>query len=255
MKRLVTALVLIPLVTYVMLWAPQWLFLVVLVTVASLCFYEYSGLVALHEIPAPGIAGFAAGLAVLLAPSAHSVVFSVVAIIALSLALRQKDLNEALPYASALVLGVVYIYGCWRMASLLRARSGYWLLFAIALNWVGDTAAYYVGRRFGRHRLAPVVSPKKSWEGSAASLAASVVFALVYFPRLLPQVPLPIAAAIAAAGNIAGQLGDLSESAIKRGAGVKDSGNLLPGHGGWLDRVDSVLFCLPVVEFLASRLT
>ena len=120
------------------------------------------------------------------------------------------------------------------------------------LNWVGDTAAYYAGKGFGRHKLAPRLSPAKSWEGAAASLLASVAFGALYLGWLLPVVPMGQRLAISAAGNIAGQIGDLSESAMKRGAGLKDSGTLLPGHGGWLDRVDSTLFAMPVIYLLIS---
>jgi phosphatidate cytidylyltransferase len=129
----------------------------------------------------------------------------------------------------------------------LRAISPYWTFFALSLNWAGDIAALYVGRSIGRHKLAPEVSPAKSWEGSIGSTVASVIYGALYFPRLLPSVPLAEALGLTVIANVAGQLGDLCESAIKRGAGVKDSGNLLPGHGGWLDRVDSTLFTLPVV--------
>jgi phosphatidate cytidylyltransferase len=140
-----------------------------------------------------------------------------------------------------------------RCAIDLRGISQYWLFFALSLNWVGDIAALYIGRMIGRHKLAPLVSPGKSWEGAAASMIASVAYGALYFPRLLPSVPLLEALGLAALANIAGQLGDLCESALKRGAGVKDSGTLLPGHGGWLDRVDSTLFALPVVYFIVSN--
>jgi phosphatidate cytidylyltransferase len=92
-----------------------------------------------------------------------------------------------------------------------------------------------------------VVSPKKTWEGAIASVAASVLFGVLYMREFLPQVPLVHVLILSAVTNIAGQIGDLSESALKRGAGIKDSGTSLPGHGGWLDRVDSSLFAIPVV--------
>ena len=114
------------------------------------------------------------------------------------------------------------------------------------MNWIGDSGAYYFGRNFGRHKLAPIVSPGKSWEGAAASLVVSVLFGVFVLPRFV-GIGLWQAAAVSVAANIAGQIGDLAESAIKRGAGVKDSGTLLPGHGGMLDRVDSSLFSLPVL--------
>ena len=115
------------------------------------------------------------------------------------------------------------------------------------LNWVGDIGAYYVGRTFGKHKLAPRVSPKKSWEGSVASVVTSGLVGTLYLQRFVPGVPLRHAIALTVAANIAGQFGDLAESAMKRGADVKDSGAILPGHGGFLDRVDSTLFALPVI--------
>src|SRR5579872_2144022 len=127
-----------------------------------------------------------------------------------------------------------------------------WLMFGLAINWVGDTGAYYVGKNFGKHKLAPAVSPGKSWEGAIASVVTGVAFGMIYLPLTIKGTSLLIAGLLALATNIAGQIGDLAESAIKRGAGVKDSGTLLPGHGGWLDRVDSSLFALPVVYYIAS---
>jgi phosphatidate cytidylyltransferase len=115
------------------------------------------------------------------------------------------------------------------------------------LNWVGDSGAYFVGRKFGKHKMAPRVSPKKSWEGAVASVVTSVAIGGAYLLRFVDGVTIPHAIGITVAANVAGQIGDLAESAMKRGAGVKDSGTILPGHGGFLDRVDSTLFTLPVV--------
>ena len=147
-------------------------------------------------------------------------------------------------------MGVFYAFVPWRFAIDLRAVSVHLLFFALALNWVGDSAAYYVGRTIGKHKLAPVVSPGKSWEGAIASVLGSVIFGLLYLGHFVPRIPLWQIAMIAAVGNVAGQFGDLAESALKRGAGLKDSSNLLPGHGGFLDRLDSSLFALPVVYIL-----
>jgi phosphatidate cytidylyltransferase len=121
------------------------------------------------------------------------------------------------------------------------------LLFALVITWVGDSAAYFVGRAVGKHALAPHLSPKKTWEGTAASLVASLLVAAV-FGRWL-SAPLPHLLAMGAAGNVAGQVGDLLESAYKRSAGVKDSGGLLPGHGGILDRIDALILAIPVVWY------
>ena len=254
MKRVLTALILIPVFCYLILWAPDVLFWAAAAGVAVLCFREYANLVSLHEIPKPGIFGYAAGLVVLFVPQRETALIVIIALLAMTLALRSRELTEALPYAAELILGVLYIFGSLRCAIDLRAMSRYWVFFALSLNWVGDIAALYVGRAVGKRKMSPRVSPAKSWEGAIASVVASTIYAAVYFPRLLPAVPLIEALGITIAANIAGQFGDLCESALKRGAGVKDSGTLLPGHGGWLDRIDSGLFALPVVYLLASSL-
>jgi phosphatidate cytidylyltransferase len=254
MKRVVTALVLIPFFLYVVLWAPQWAFLATVVAVAALCFREYSELAALHGVAKPGLFGYVAGLLLLLLPGREGPLLVLIAILGMSLALRARQMTQSLPDAAVLLLGVVYVFGSLRCGIELRAISQYWLFFALSLNWVGDIAALYVGRSLGRHKLAREVSPAKSWEGSIASTVASVIYGAIYFPRLLPAAPLAEALGLTVVANIAGQLGDLCESAMKRGAGVKDSGNLLPGHGGWLDRLDSSLFALPVVYFVVSNL-
>jgi len=254
MKRLLTAILLAPLIVYAVGWAHPYFFLAVLSAIALLCFYEYSGIVGGYGIGKLGPFGYVAGLVLLLVPYEPGFLITVIALLALSLSLGAGDLTKGLPRAAALLFGVVYIFGTWRVAILLRERSHWWLLFALLLNWIGDSAAYYVGRRLGRHKMAPRISPGKSWEGAAASIAASVVFAALYLPRLIPAVTLGPAILFGAAGNVAGQVGDLAESALKRGAGVKDSGNMLPGHGGWLDRVDSVLFAMPVIYALIMLL-
>lgn len=254
MKRVLTALLLIPIFLYLILWAPEWAFLATVAGVSVLCFREYANLVALHHLAKPGVFGYAAGLLVLFLPGRDAAFFVLVAILAMAFALRLSDLTEALPSAAALVLGVLYVFGSLRCGIELRAIRPYWLFFALSLNWVGDIAALYAGKLMGRHKLAPHVSPAKTWEGAAASVAASLIYGAIYLPRLLPEAPLAEALALTAIANIAGQFGDLCESAMKRGAGVKDSGTWLPGHGGWLDRVDSSLFALPVVYFVVSNL-
>jgi phosphatidate cytidylyltransferase len=253
MKRVLTALLLIPTFIYIILWAPLWAFLAAVAGVAVLCFREYAELVSLHAIEKPGVFGYVAGLLLLFLPGRDFAFLVLVAILAMALALRSRELAEALPAAATLLLGVVYVFGSLRCGIDLHGISQYWLFFALSLNWVGDIAALYVGRLIGRHKMAPHASPAKSWEGAAASVTASVIYGALYFPRLLPSVPLLEGLALTAIANIAGQLGDLCESGLKRGAGVKDSGTLLPGHGGWLDRVDSSLFALPVIYFVVSN--
>lgn len=249
MKRILTALVLAPTITYVVIWSHFLVFATVLATVAVLCFWEFTDIARGHDLDIPRIPGIVAGLIVLFVPSDFTLAV-VIALLAMLLGLSARDLRQSLPRAAAFTLGILYVFGSWHTAVGLRLISSYWLFFALALNWIGDTAAMYVGRSFGKHKLAPRVSPAKSWEGSVASAAGSAIFGVIYAHYALPSAPLWLVISAALAGNVAGQIGDLCESAFKRGAGMKDSSTLLPGHGGWLDRVDSSLFSVPVIYVL-----
>jgi phosphatidate cytidylyltransferase len=248
MKRVLTALALIPIVTWVILWANYWIFLAVLGAVALLCYYEYDGIAEGYGFGRLSVLGYGAGLLLLVWQGESWPLITVVALVALAAAMRADDLSKTLPRAALLLMGVVYVFGCWKFA--LKLREGYsphWLMYALLLNWAGDSGAYYVGRTFGKHRLAPRVSPKKSWEGSVASIVTSAAIGTAYLVHFIPGTSLPAAIGLTMVANAAGQLGDLAESAIKRGASVKDSSAILPGHGGFLDRVDSTLFTLPVI--------
>ncbi|RRR66588.1 MAG: phosphatidate cytidylyltransferase [Candidatus Viridilinea halotolerans] len=124
-----------------------------------------------------------------------------------------------------------------------------WVFLVLAITWLQDTAAFFAGRAFGRHTMAPTLSPKKTWEGFAGGWLASILTALVAVPLLGLPIGYLAAGLIGAIAGIAGPLGDLGESLIKRQIGVKDSGQLIPGHGGLLDRMDSLLFVGPVVYY------
>lgn len=254
MKRIATALVLIPLVAWAVLAAPVWLFLTVLAITGLLAYREFDQIAAVSGIAPAGWPGMASGLVLLLSPEPLAVAV-LIAMLGMVLAMRVNNLAAALPAAGAFALGIVYIFGSWRCAADLRAINPHWLLFAMVLSWAGDTAAFYVGRAFGKHKMAPRVSPGKSWEGAAGSVAGGMLVGGIYAHYLIPQASLGEALALAVAGNIAGQVGDLCESALKRGAGVKDSGTLLPGHGGWLDRLDSSFFSVPAVYALQQLFT
>ncbi len=127
----------------------------------------------------------------------------------------------------------------------LQALDPWVLLALLAIVWLGDTAAWGIGKAIGRHKLAPTVSPKKTWEGSTAGLLAAVAAMAVWSQLRLGELRLELLA-LAAVTSVAAQLGDLVESVIKRGAGIKDSSNLLPGHGGFFDRMDAMLLATPV---------
>jgi phosphatidate cytidylyltransferase len=259
MKRAVTAFFLVPIAVYSGLFAPQWIFLAIVTIVALLCFREYAAITDSFAPRSFTFLGYAAGILILFAPERAVVSLIVLAALAaMCIVLSTEDLGKGFGQAAALVLGIIYIFGAWKTAILLhdfaleraafRAPAGrHWLMFGLMVNWIGDTGAYYIGRKFGKHKLAPTVSPGKSWEGAAASVMTAVIFGLIYLPLTIRGTSLVVAGLFALVANAAGQVGDLAESAIKRGAGVKDSGSLLPGHGGFLDRVDSTLFALPVL--------
>ena len=163
--------------------------------------------------------------------------------------LAKTPLPEAFPAFGAFAFGIPYF--ALPTASLyhIHKLGAWWMILLFAIVWLGDTAAYYIGKRFGKNKLAPTVSPNKTWEGSVASfvfgIAATAVWSLYILGEIDGRLILVGAATAAAA-----QVGDLVESMIKRGAGVKDSGTLLPGHGGMLDRIDSLLGTIPFFTLL-----
>jgi len=162
----------------------------------------------------------------------------------------KRPLVEALPAAGISSSGLLFVALPLSYAIRLHGmgRVGPWiLLFTLVITWVGDTAAYFVGRAIGKRALAPKLSPKKTWEGTIASMAGALLLGWWLSYRI--NVPTPLVLGLAAVGNVAGQMGDLLESAFKRSAGVKDSGSILPGHGGMLDRIDALILAIPVVWY------
>ncbi len=185
------------------------------------------------------------------------------------------ETREALPAAAISYFGFVYVgYTLGSLSLVGHHENGRIMVFILLIVvWSGDIFAYYIGRSFGKHKLAEAISPKKTWEGAIASVIGATLVSIILFryihsistalvrldaipshsvvyadaPIYAP--PLLLAAAFGVLVNIAAQFGDLAESAFKRGAGIKDSGNLLPGHGGILDRIDALLFAAPVLWF------
>lgn len=160
--------------------------------------------------------------------------------------LRQESPETVAPALGVVVLAWVYCSLPIASAVGLRLRFGYeWVIMVFVVTWGNDTLAYFGGRAFGRHLLHPRISPKKTWEGFVAGAAGSVLGALAVKWLLLPQLAFGDCAMIGAGGALLGPLGDLCESMLKRAAGVKDSGRIIPGHGGLLDRIDAFLFVAP----------
>ena len=263
-SRILTALALIPPVVYVLGWAPEWLFLLVLVAAAELCLYEYFAICRRAGFQPMAWLGYLAGALICLAPATLPTwlplalpVLTVVPLLILSLAmLGTPDLKDYLGKVACTLFGVLYIPLALSALAPLRFRSpdpaagrlAILLLFAVI--WGGDTLAYFVGRSIGRRPLATRISPKKTVEGAIGGLLGSLLAALgvrLAFPRVQPNPDTWAFMVVVLLVALAGQIGDLAESALKRGGGVKDSGAVLPGHGGMLDRLDSLLFAAPTL--------
>jgi phosphatidate cytidylyltransferase len=252
MTRILTSMLLVPFGIGSVFFTPQPLFIAIVCGLAFACHREYCRLSEDQGVPSMQWPALAVGIALLLTPRLELAYALPLAVVTMSLALRIQDFKSGFASAGSFLLGIFYIFGAWRAAIGLRELSSHWLFFALAINWAGDVTALYVGRAWGKHKLAPRVSPAKSVEGALASVVASTLFGCLYLPYVFPELPLGLAATYSILGNIAGQLGDLAESALKRGANKKDSGAMLPGHGGWLDRLDSSLFSMPTVYCLIS---
>jgi phosphatidate cytidylyltransferase len=292
LKRIATAVVLIPIVLVLILRAPVPVLAVVAGIVALLTIHEFLKLTEAYGVqpltwPTYLFTGLlflilavsTGGETPLLSTGKFLVAMGFTAAIApfifLTRAMRDEPLRAGYPAAAASVFAFTYI--ALPMAMLVQLRQqwagAFYLLYLLLVVWAGDIFAYFVGKSMGRHLMAPRISPKKTWEGAAASVIASVGVGWLLFhyaqplssallraglierrdglfgleqPAMAPVIVLTIIL------NVAAQLGDLVESLIKRGAGVKDSGAILPGHGGMLDRIDALLFAAPVLWYYAA---
>jgi phosphatidate cytidylyltransferase len=290
LKRIATAVVLIPIVLALILRAPVWALALVAGLVALLTIREFLKLTEFYGVQPMGwpthlfaglfflMLAISGGETPLVSMGRFLVTLGFAAAIApfifLTRAMR-GDLRSGYPAAAASVFAFTYIALPLGMLVQLRQQwaGAFYLLYLLLVVWAGDIFAYFVGKSIGRHLMSPRISPKKTWEGAVASLIASVAVGWLLFghaerissalldaglierrdglfgleqPAMWPVVLLTIVL------NLAAQLGDLVESLLKRGAGVKDSGALLPGHGGMLDRIDALLFAAPVLWYYAA---
>jgi phosphatidate cytidylyltransferase len=292
MKRVLTAVVLVPLVLLAVFKSPLWLFALIVTLIAILTLHEYLNIVRSSGIEPVDWVTY--GFSVLLiaglylagsaarswySPNLHWAILLLAPLLSGVAVVFRREMHMALAATASSVFGVLYIALPLGLLVTMRWMPGQGILIVLVLFsvWAGDVAAYYAGRSLGRHKLAPVVSPNKTWEGAIASIVASIGAAMLVFlfyqqiDRLLPNAsaywlfpspsyfspgPRPAASfyviILGAVTNIAAQFGDLFESALKRSAKVKDSGSLLPGHGGILDRIDALLFAVPVVWYYAN---
>jgi phosphatidate cytidylyltransferase len=238
----------------------------VVFAVAALALWEYLGLADAMGAKAPRVVVIVC-LAILYAaifrrPDLMAPVMGALALVLFVFSSFRSPVNRVLLDTAFSVFGLLYIGLSMSTLYLLSSQDNgpSLLLFLVLVVWSGDIAALYVGRAFGRWKLAPKLSPNKTWEGSFASIAGSVLITLllIYLSRVLTARDIDTLSypgnrglwvGLAVLVNVAAQIGDLVESAIKRGAGVKDSGHLLPGHGGMLDRIDALLLAAPVLWY------
>jgi len=263
MKRLLTAAIGTPVILAAVFLLDNWWFFALMVLVMEGAAWEYVEIGRSHAPRAPLrlllllVPAFSLGLSLVLLESAspdsrHLLVLGGALLLSVGIGtilLFSRTPLEEMPAAlGVLAFGVLYFALPASSLQLLQ-RIDPWVIFLLlAIVWLGDTAAYYVGSRIGRHKMAPVISPKKSWEGAAASFAVAVISAAIWSVCRRGGLDLGLLGA-AALTAVAAQIGDLVESMIKRSSGVKDSGNILPGHGGMLDRMDAMLFAAPVLLF------
>ena len=270
MKRILTAIVALPILLYTV-WSDSPYFFVALTSVAIvLALAEFYSLASKVGCKPESLAGYCAGLVVCASFVFNEPSLAVAALAALTMAvlaavmLHPDEMKQSLVSASATVFGVVYVAllaGCLigvrmisdvsRLGSTHLAAKLLTTFFAIVM--MTDTGAYYTGRSIGRRKLAPRISPGKTIEGAIGGFVMAMVTGLLCKLAFFSEIPVSHALVLGALIGAIGQIGDLAESMLKRAAGVKDSGAILPGHGGMLDRVDSLLFCAPVLYYY-SRL-
>ena len=261
-KRWITALIVIPPLLLLILKSSAIVFAIAVMAAATLGLREYFCIVfADHDkamLPLFQAAGYGCGALVVLSIQYRNfdalmlvVALNLMTVAVLSI-LRFRFRQDAPLVVIKQIFGIVYLPVFLSFLILLRnsADGPMWVVFIIWVVAWGDTGALYVGSLWGRHKLSPAVSPKKTIEGALAGLAANMLFAWLFKMLFFNAMPGWACILIALAAGSAGQVGDLFESEFKRAAGVKDSGTILPGHGGILDRIDALLFAAPIAYLL-----
>jgi phosphatidate cytidylyltransferase len=262
MKRVITAAVLVPLVLLLLLKGSFLVLVIATALVAELASWEYLSIADCHGSQRTLVLGAIAVLfgATFFSPALILPALGLCSLVLVLVCGFGSPLERVLRDSAFSIFPLLYIGLTLATLPLLwvQPNGPSLLIFLFCVVWTGDVAALYIGRSFGRHKLAPKISPNKSWEGSAASVVGSLLIAglLVGLARWLENraalhYPGPLVRwlGLAVLLNVFAQVGDLVESAIKRGAGVKDSGAMLPGHGGILDRIDALLLAAPALWY------
>ena len=248
MTRIVTSAAGIPLLIYLIKFAPDFVFSGVVLGSMLIALHEYFEMAG-SEVTLPlRLTGFLFALVAVLFSSYLGL--APVAVLCVAL-LARMNLKQAFSGSALTILGIFYVGMLMGYLLLIRRLEGGadLLMMLFVIIWANDIFAYLFGRTFGKHKLAPVVSPKKTVEGAIAGFVFGVLGSVLYCHFFVGQLTLIQGAAAGAVVGVLGQIGDLCESILKRAANVKDSGTILPGHGGMLDRIDSLLFGAPAMYY------
>ena len=267
MKRILTAVVVLPfLIASILISSLWWVFLALAVAAMVLALWEFYLLAKRQQLKPDPAAGYIAGAALVTialqndpALNVLLVQFVIIVLTAATLiaaTVRGAPFDKMIPSVGATILGVLYIPLLG--SHLISIRTGFnptlsahLLSFFFLVLMGADAGAYYIGRALGKHKLAPSISPGKTWEGAIGGLLAALAMGVLAHFWFFRELPLKYILPLAAVMTIVGIFGDLAESALKRGAGAKDAANILPGHGGMLDRLDSLLFNAPLLYYFA----
>jgi phosphatidate cytidylyltransferase len=268
MKRLLTAVIVLPfLIASILISWLWWLFVLLAAASMVLALWEFYLLAKRLQLKPDPVPGFVAGAALITIsiqnqePALNFVLFLLVIIILviatlIGAMLRGAPFDKMIASTGATILGVLYVALLGTHLVLLRTQfepqlSAHLLSFFFLVLMGGDAGAYYIGRALGKRKLAPKISPGKTWEGAIGGVVAALAMAALAHFWFFRELPLKLALPLALAMSIVGILGDLVESALKRSASAKDAANILPGHGGLLDRLDSLLFNAPLIYYFA----
>jgi len=256
-RKVGMAFVMVPPIVLLIAWGPPEVFHLMVVITTFLGLREYYNLVLPHAKWVERMIGIGLGLILSIVISLGDIKeifpFFVIVLFTLSVLFMatSKDLSSTVSKMGMALFGILYIGFLLTHVSLIRnmANGRLWVLFLVATVWAGDIFALLSGSFFGRHKLYPKISPNKTFEGLGGAIVGSIIVALVFSMIFIPRLEKVPCILLAIGLGILGQFGDFTESMLKRGAQVKDSGTLIPGHGGMLDRVDSFLFSAPFLHY------
>lgn len=267
MKRLLTAVIVLPfLIASILISWLWWLFVLLAAASMVLALWEFYLLAKRLQLKPDPVPGFVAGAALITIslqnePWLNFLLFLIVIIVLviatlISAMLRGAPFDKMIGSAGATILGVLYVALLGTHLVLIRTGfdqtlSAHLLSFFFLVLMGSDAGAYYVGRALGKHKMAPKISPGKTWEGAIGGVVAALAMATLAHFWFFRELPLKWILPLALVMSVLGILGDLVESALKRSASAKDAANILPGHGGLLDRLDSLLFNAPLIYYFA----